>query len=331
MGEVGLGEVRDLLDLEDAVLGDGLDQEGTGTRLLNSHVDAAREAGLKVPIQVFVQFAVGGRDAVLRVGANTAGLAALVNGVGGTLVVHLVRKSRVIPLLLLGQVLEVGNGEGDTDAEQKWIRMELIPPYGLDLLFIAELSGENDFLFPGDVLDLETLSGHRSLERRSTATHLPRTILEHVLDILDGALEVTKAGSLLMPQLILEFGDQLRITCGENIIVSKNLSYGAKAKKVHEGSEEKFSSSSMAMLTFAGRLSQDSGGGEGRIRWSGSLLPRGLQKARSLDRRQRSKHGGPGRESARAGERAGHGAGECTDRQHLGWRAELRNSGEKGM
>lgn len=52
-------------------------------------------------------------------GANVAAAgAALVNGVGAALEVHLVGESGVIKLPLLAQVLEVGNSKGDTDAEQ---------------------------------------------------------------------------------------------------------------------------------------------------------------------------------------------------------------------
>lgn len=115
VGKVGLLEVRNLLDLEETVLRDGLDQKGTVAGLLDGDVDTGREAGLDVALQG-VHLTVGGSDAVLGMLRDVT-RAALVGSLVATLIVQLVTKS-VVELFLLGQVLEVGDGEGEADPVQ---------------------------------------------------------------------------------------------------------------------------------------------------------------------------------------------------------------------
>lgn len=108
-----LVEVGDLLDLEQTVLGDGLDQKSAIAGLLDSHVDTRREAGLHVTVQG-VNITVGGSDTVLGMLGNITARALVGRLV--SIVVHLVRKSSVIEILLFAQILKVGNGEGETDS-----------------------------------------------------------------------------------------------------------------------------------------------------------------------------------------------------------------------
>jgi hypothetical protein len=92
LGELGLGEVRDFLDLEHTVLDDGLDEESTVVGLLNGDVDTGREAGVGV-----VHFLVT--------------LLAFLE-------IHLIGQRGVIEVFLLTDVLDVGDGEADADAER---------------------------------------------------------------------------------------------------------------------------------------------------------------------------------------------------------------------
>lgn len=87
----------DLLDLEDTVLDDSLDEQGTVVGLLNSDVNASREAGL----------------GVLKV-LGALLLVALVI----VLVVQVIGQGGVIKVLLLTDVLDVGDGEADADAKR---------------------------------------------------------------------------------------------------------------------------------------------------------------------------------------------------------------------
>lgn len=111
VGQVGLVEVGDLLNLEQAVLSNSLDQEGAVAGLLNGDVDTGREARLKVAVQ-FISLAVSGSDTVFGVLRDVA-RAALVDRLVAT-EVHLIESS-VIEVLLLAQVLKVGDGEGEAD------------------------------------------------------------------------------------------------------------------------------------------------------------------------------------------------------------------------
>lgn len=116
MGQVGLVEVGDLLDLENTILSNSLDQQSTGSGLLNSHVDTGREAGLQVTVQVVIQLAVGGSHAVLSVRRDVTRRTALVDWL--VLVIQLIGESGIVEVLLLTQVLKVRNGESDTDTKQ---------------------------------------------------------------------------------------------------------------------------------------------------------------------------------------------------------------------
>src|SRR5699024_7688096 len=82
-------------------------------RLLDSHVDTRREARLHVTVQG-VNVTVGGSDTVLGVLGNVTARALVDRLV--SIVIHFVRKSSVIEIFLFAQVLEVGNGEGETDS-----------------------------------------------------------------------------------------------------------------------------------------------------------------------------------------------------------------------
>lgn len=115
VGQIGLGEVGDLLDLEQTVLSDSLDQKGAGAGLLDGDVHASGEAGLQVAVQV-IQLAIGGSDAVLGVLGHVTG-AALVGRLVTGLEIHLV-EGGIVKVLLLGQVLKVGNGESEADPER---------------------------------------------------------------------------------------------------------------------------------------------------------------------------------------------------------------------
>lgn len=99
VGGGGVLEVRDLLDLEIAILDDGLDQQSAVIGLLDSDVDASREGGRQ--------------DFILAVG-----VAALL-GLG--LVVTLIAQGFVRKLIrgILGDVVNVGDGKGNTNAAQK--------------------------------------------------------------------------------------------------------------------------------------------------------------------------------------------------------------------
>lgn len=119
VGQVGLVEVGDLLNLEQAVLSNSLDQEGAVAGLLNGDVDTGREARLKVAVQ-FISLAVSGSDTVFGVLRDVA-RAALVDGLVAT-EVHLIESS-VIEVLLLAQVLKVGDGEGEADPNS-WVSRE---------------------------------------------------------------------------------------------------------------------------------------------------------------------------------------------------------------
>lgn len=110
--KIGLRKVRDLLDLEETILCDRLDQNGTVSGLLDGHVNARREARLEVTVQGVI-FTIGGGDTVLSVLSNAA--AGLVSGLVTTLILHLVVKGSVIKIVLFAQVLKVGNGESETD------------------------------------------------------------------------------------------------------------------------------------------------------------------------------------------------------------------------
>lgn len=113
VGKLRLRKVRDFLDLEKTVLGNALDQEGTVPGLLNSHVNACREAGLVVTVQR-VGFTVRGSDTVLGVLSNTTTVGS-VGGLVATFVVQFTTKSSVIEIILLAQVLEIGNGKSEAD------------------------------------------------------------------------------------------------------------------------------------------------------------------------------------------------------------------------
>jgi hypothetical protein len=119
VGEVGLGEVRHLLDLEETILGNGLDQERTVAGLFDGDVDTSRKAGLHITVQI-VHFAVSRSNAILGVLSNsTGGTATLVSGLVA-LEVHLIGESAVIEILLFAQVLKVGDREGESDPVRRW-------------------------------------------------------------------------------------------------------------------------------------------------------------------------------------------------------------------
>lgn len=113
VGQVGLREVRNFLNLEEAILSNGLDQESTVAGLLNGDVDTCREARFDVAVQL-IQLTVGGSDTVLGVLLRNAASAALVSGLVA-IEVHLVSESAIVEVFLLAQVLEVGDGESETN------------------------------------------------------------------------------------------------------------------------------------------------------------------------------------------------------------------------
>jgi hypothetical protein len=93
VGDLSVLEVRDLLNLEVTVLNDGLDQESTAAGLLNGDVDAGGEGR--------------GKDLVLAL----SGLVLVVALVGESIIGELVHG-------VLGEVVDVGDGESDTDARE---------------------------------------------------------------------------------------------------------------------------------------------------------------------------------------------------------------------
>jgi hypothetical protein len=73
--------------------------------------------------------------------------------------VHLIGESAVIEILLFTQVLEIGDGEGESDPVRRWkykwrSRRSLVKRY---LLLIAKLLAQNNFLFTRNILDLCTI------------------------------------------------------------------------------------------------------------------------------------------------------------------------------
>lgn len=95
IGDFGVGEVGDLLDLEVAVLDNGLDEESTVVGLLDGDVEASGEGRRE--------------NFVLALGLVLLGL--ILALVAESLVGQVVHR-------VLGQVVDVGNGEGDADAVQ---------------------------------------------------------------------------------------------------------------------------------------------------------------------------------------------------------------------
>lgn len=90
LGKLSLGKVGDFLDLENAVLDDGLNEEGAFGGLLNSDVDASGEARLGV-LEILI--------VLLDV-----------------LVIHIIAEGGLIEVFLFADVLDVGDGEADADA-----------------------------------------------------------------------------------------------------------------------------------------------------------------------------------------------------------------------
>lgn len=154
VGKVRLVEVRDLLNLEQTVLGDGLDQKSAVAGLFDSHVDTRREARLHVTFQG-VNVTVGGSDTVLSVLGNVTARALVGRLV--SVVVHLVRKSSIIEILLFAQVLKVGNGEGEADSvlgRRIKIGHDEVQEEKINLLLVTKLLGEHNLLVTGNILDL---------------------------------------------------------------------------------------------------------------------------------------------------------------------------------
>lgn len=52
----------------------------------------------------------------------------------------------------------------------------------------------------------------QSEQRLSESTYLPRVVLQNILDVLNGAIQVLKAGGLLVLELILKLGNKLDVT-----------------------------------------------------------------------------------------------------------------------
>lgn len=150
VGKVGLGEVREILDLEVAVLNDGLDQKGALAGFLDGDVDTGREVG-------FVRFesihaTIGRGETVLGVlGRSTVGVS-LVDG--SVAVEILIGQSVVIKhVLLFGQVPDVGDGEVKTDPERVNDKNKQTSSLGV-LLLVPEFLREHNFLIAGNVLHL---------------------------------------------------------------------------------------------------------------------------------------------------------------------------------
>lgn len=57
----------------------------------------------------------------------------------------------------------------------------------------------------------KTLESDRDLFPQCLATYLPRVVLQNILNVLDRLLQILKTRVLFVLQLILEFGNELRI------------------------------------------------------------------------------------------------------------------------
>jgi hypothetical protein len=101
VSQVRLGEVRNFLNLEQAVLGKGLDEQGALAGLFDSDINTSREARLEVLLPT-----VSGRDAVLGM-LGEAASTALVHG----LVALIIQLIKSIQILMLAQVLKIRNSE----------------------------------------------------------------------------------------------------------------------------------------------------------------------------------------------------------------------------
>lgn len=113
MCQVRLREVGDLLDLEETILGNSLDQQSAVAWLLNGDVDAGREAGLQITVQL-IQLAISRGNPILGVLGNVA-RGTPVSGLVAALKIQLVTQSLVVEFLLFAQVLKVRNGKGEAN------------------------------------------------------------------------------------------------------------------------------------------------------------------------------------------------------------------------
>ena len=145
VGELGIGEVVQVLDQEVAVLGGGLDGESTLAGALDADACVSGEALLKIALAlvlVIKLLAVLGGDTDVAVLGGALGDSAL--GVGATrldLHVGIVVHGLVLDTVLrVDVVVKVGGGEGNAD------------------LLVAEGAGQNDFLVAGLVLNLSKVS-----------------------------------------------------------------------------------------------------------------------------------------------------------------------------
>lgn len=109
VGQVGLGEEGDFLNLEQAVLGKGLNKEGTVSGLLDGDIYARREARFQVLL-----LTVGRGDTVLRV-LSKVSASTLVRGLVA-FEVHSIGKA--VQVIVFAQVLEVRNGERKADPRE---------------------------------------------------------------------------------------------------------------------------------------------------------------------------------------------------------------------
>jgi hypothetical protein len=201
IGQVGRGEVVEVLDEEVAILGGCLDGKSALARSLDADAGVGGEALLLAVLLVVLLklLAVGRRDAVLGRDADVSVLGlALVDGtlgVGATrLHVHVgVVKGSVLDRVRVGQVVvQVGRGEGQTD------------------LLVAKGAGQDHLLVAGLVFHLMS---HELMWIRSCwrVSYLEGAVLEVLLDVRGQIVVFLHV--LLHGDLALELCDKLIADC----------------------------------------------------------------------------------------------------------------------
>jgi hypothetical protein len=170
-----------------------LDQQRTTVGLLDGDVHPGREAGLcKVS-----PLAVSLRDAVLGVLGNGALTSTLVDGLVAlvALEIHLIAQAGVIEVLLLAQVLDIGDGERNANPNNSNVLISLTGSIAIrgSILLVAERLREGHLLLSGNILDR------------------PIASLQNIVDILRLILQVLQTRLVLVRQFIIKLGDKLGV------------------------------------------------------------------------------------------------------------------------
>jgi hypothetical protein len=197
VGQVGLGEVVQVLDDKVTVLSGRLNGERTLARALNVDADAGGEtlAGVLVVLVVKLLAVSGGVAVVGHADVAILGMAVRGStlGVGAArLEVHVgvVVGGLVLRELVGHVVVEVGRGEGDAD------------------LLVAKGAREDDLLGTCNILKLGRLAmAARACEQ--AWTYLERAVLKVLLDVGRQVIALLQVG--LHGHLALELGDQLLV------------------------------------------------------------------------------------------------------------------------